>query len=310
MFLGPNRLDLARWIVSDDNPITARVIVNRIWEQIFGLGLVETLEDFGTIGAKPSHPELLDWLALSFRTEMNWSLKKLIKTIVMSDTYRRSSEVDPELMELDPQNKWLARGPRVRLSAEQIRDQALAVSGLLSKKMYGPSVMPPQPEGVWNVIRHVAKWVSSEGEDKYRRALYTFHRKSSPYPTQITFDGTSREFCVSRRIRTNTPLQALVTLNDPVYFEAAVALAKRMNHEQITREKIEEGYRLAAGRKADSLKVNSLIDFYEKTKQAYLVQPQLLDSLRLDYEAPDADFAALVNTANVILNLDDVLVKG
>jgi hypothetical protein len=223
-----NRLGLARWLTSPANPLTARVVVNRFWEQLFGAGLVETVEDFGTQGEKPSHPELLDALAVAFRTEMQWSVKSLLRELVLSAAYRQSSRVSPELLERDPANRLLARGPRFRLSAEQVRDQALAVSGLLSSRMYGPSVMPYQPAGIWMSPYDGRDWQPSAGEDAHRRALYTYWRRSSPYPSAVNLDMPSREFCVSRRIRTNTPLQALGLLNDPVYVEAAEALARRM----------------------------------------------------------------------------------
>ncbi len=202
---------MAKWLVSPENPLTARVAANRFWEQLFGTGIVETLEDFGSQGMKPSHPELLDWLALQLVHEHAWSIKRLLKQMVMSATYRQSSKVTPELKEKDLYNRLLARGPRVRLSAEQVRDQALTVSGLLSRKIGGPSVMPPQPEGVWQIVYSGRQWKTSEGEDAFRRGLYTFWRRSTPYPSMISFDSPVREICVSRRIRTNTPLQALVT---------------------------------------------------------------------------------------------------
>jgi len=228
-----NRLELAEWLTDSENPLTARVVVNRFWEQLFGLGLVETLEDFGSQGSPPVHPELLDWLAVQLAQKHNWSVKSMLKQMVMSATYRQSSKVNPQLLELDPYNKLLARGPRVRLSAEQIRDQALEVSGLLNNRVYGPNVMTSLPEGVWNVIRHVGGgWKTSiQPKDQNRRALYTFWRRVSPYPSMMSFDATSREFCVSRRIRTNTPLQAFVTLNDPVFFVAAQSLATKMHEE-------------------------------------------------------------------------------
>lgn len=224
----PDRLAFAQWLVSEDNPLTARVFVNRVWEQLFGRGIVMTLEDFGTQGFRPTHPDLLDWLAVEFRTTHQWRLKSLLRQIVMSATYQQSAKVRPGDLEHDADNLWLARGPRVRLSAEQIRDQALAVSGLLSRKMYGPSVMPPQPDGVWQVVYSGRRWLESEGEDRYRRALYTYWRRTTPYPSMMAFDSPSREFCMPRRIATNTPLQALVTLNDTVYLEAAAALAEQM----------------------------------------------------------------------------------
>lgn len=306
-----NRLGLAQWLVSEDNPLTARVTVNRFWEQLFGYGLVRTLEDFGTQGDRPSHPELLDWLAVQFMDEYQWRMKRLIKTIVMSATYQQSSRVTPELKEFDPQNKWLARGPRHRLSAEQVRDQALAVSGLLNKEMHGPSVMPYQPEGIWNTIRHVMSWKTSEGDDKYRRGLYTYWRRSSPYPSMITFDSPSRSLCVSRRIRTNTPLQALVTLNDPVYFEAAQALAIRMQQEggEDVAAQLQKGYELALSRPIPEGKLNSLAQYYRETKAAYEEKPE--EAQKVVPQLPDAgpEDAALVMAANVILNLDEFINK-
>ena len=223
----PNRLGLANWLVSDDNPLTARVAVNHYWETIFGRGIVETSEDFGTQGETPSHPDLLDWLVTEFM-QQGWSMKKIIRLIVTSSTYRQSSRVTPELEERDPYNKLLARGPCFRVEAEMVRDIALSASGLLSPKIGGPSVFPYQPEGVWDRPYSDAKWVESKGEDRYRRGIYTDLRRTVPYPSFATFDAPSREFCTVRRVRTNTPLQALTTLNDPAFFEAAQALAKRM----------------------------------------------------------------------------------
>jgi hypothetical protein len=193
--------------------------VNRLWEQLFGIGIVETTEDFGTQGATPSHQKLLDYLAVQVADAHQWSIKAILKEIVMSATYRQSSKFTPDRLEKDPYNRLLSRGPRFRLSAEQIRDQMLAVSGLLDRKVGGESVMPPQPDGIWNVVYSNHKWETMP-EDKYRRGLYTFWRRTTPYPSMVSFDSPSREFCVSRRIRTNTPLQALITLNDPVYLEA------------------------------------------------------------------------------------------
>jgi hypothetical protein len=221
-----NRLGLARWLTDKENPLTARVMVNRLWARLFGTGIVETEEDFGAQGSAPSHPELLDWLATEFmRTD--WNLKATLKTMVMSATYRQSSAASAALLERDPRNRLLARGARFRLDAEVVRDQALAASGLLSKKMYGPPVMPWQPDGIWTVVYNAERWMTSDGEDRYRRGLYTFLRRTSPYPSMITYDAPSGEVCTVRRIRTNTPLQALASLNDPVSMEAAQRLALR-----------------------------------------------------------------------------------
>jgi len=218
-----NRLGLAEWLVNPENPLTARVMVNRFWEQLFGRGIVETVEDFGTQGAKPSNPELLDWLAVHFQEDLQWRVKGLLKTLVMSSAYQQQAHVTEEKLARDPENRLLSRGPR-----EQVRDQALAVSGLLSTKMYGPPVMPPQPDKVWQSVYNSERWETSVGPDKYRRAIYTYWKRTSPYPSMIAFDSPSREFCLSRRIDTTTPLQALVTLNDTVFVEAAGNLARKM----------------------------------------------------------------------------------
>ena len=226
----PNRLGLARWLVDPRNPLTARVAVNRAWEQLFGRGIVETSEDLGTQGTPPSHPELLDWLATEL-VSGGWRTKALHKLIVTSATYRQSSTASPALVERDPYNRLLARGSRVRLEAEMVRDATLAASGLLSRRIGGPSVFPPQPDGIWDIPYSSEKWIASEGEDRYRRGVYVFVRRSATYPSLITFDATSREHTTVRRVRTNTPLQALTTLNDEAFFEAARSLAARLLRE-------------------------------------------------------------------------------
>jgi len=298
-----DRLAFAKWLVSDKNPLTARVIVNRIWAEIFGIGLVETVEDFGTQGALPSHPELLDFLAVKLSTDWNWSLKRLVKEIVTSSTYKQSSNVSESLLEKDPYNRLLARGPRFRLSAEQIRDQALVTSGLFNPKVYGPSVMPYQPEGVWNSIRHVAKWKTSENGDNYRRGLYTFWRRVSPYPSMVTFDTPSREICVSRRIRTNTPLQALVTLNDPVYVEAAQQLTIRLLEEDDLTKRIEEGYRQLLFKAPSDEVVDVLSSLYKDVVDEF-------ESASSDLNAEEIDAQATLAIASALYNLDEVLMKG
>ena len=288
-----DRLGLAKWLVDGNNPLTARVIVNRLWEQIFGNGIVYTLEDFGTQGIKPTHPELLDYLALNFETKHEWSVKSLLKEIVLSQTYQQSSVVSEEMLEKDPYNYLLARGPRHRLTAENIRDQALAVSGLLNPAVYGKSVKPFQPEGVWNVIRHVDHWETAKEGNQHRRGIYTFWRRVSPYPSMMTFDVPSREICVSRRIRTNTPLQALVTMNDPVFVEAAKAFAERMMKEggEKIEEQIKYGYKLAMMREADEERMATLVGLYKS-------------SLEL------GELGSMALVANVILNLDEVIMKS
>jgi Protein of unknown function (DUF1553) len=260
----PNRLGLARWLVSPANPLTARVSVNRAWEQFFGRGLVETSEDFGTQGATPSHPELLDWLATELIAQ-KWSLKAIHRLIVTSATYRQSAAAAPALLERDPANRLLARGPRFRMEAEMLRDAALAVSGLLSPKLGGPSVFPFQPEGIWDNPYSDAKWLTSDGEDRYRRSLYTFIRRTSPYPSLMTFDATSRELCTVRRVRTNTPLQALTMLNDEAFFEAARALAGRIAAEggATPRTRAAFGFRLVTSRTPTAAEADRIVASYE-----------------------------------------------
>lgn len=315
-----NRLGLAKWLVSAQNPLTARTAVNRLWEQLFGMGLVETLEDFGTQGLSPTHPELLDFLALRFMNEYRWSTKRLLKDIVMSATYQQSSKASAALLEKDPSNRLLARGPRTRLSAEQIRDQALAVSGLLSPKMYGKSVMPFQPEGVWQTPYNGRNWEQQYNEDGYRRALYTYWKRTSPYPSMLMFDGVSREVCLARRIRSNTPLQALITLNDPAFVEAAKHLAIRMEQETAKpnpTEQISLGYRLAMAHDASAAKMAILKRLYDSSLLRFTQNPtEAMDLLSL---CPDDDKrywppnvparAALLTVANTILNLDEFITK-
>lgn len=304
-----NRLGFAQWLTSADNPLTARTIVNRIWEQIFGTGIVSTLEDFGSQGETPSHPELLDWLAIEMMNEYDWSMKKLMKKIVMSATYQQDSHVTPEHLEKDPYNRFLTRGPRVRLSAEQVRDQALAVSGLLSKKMYGKSVMPYQPEGIWNSVWSGEYWKKSEGEDQHRRGVYTFHKRTSPYPSMMMFDGSSREVCLSRRIRTNTPLQALVTLNDSVFFEAATHLAKRMSaNEKQVNDQISKGYKTLMLREISKEKLTVLRDFYDEALAAYQMDKKAAEELTKD-KTTTPHRAAMILVANAMLNLDEAIMK-
>ncbi|MCU0470097.1 MAG: DUF1553 domain-containing protein [Arcicella sp.] len=311
-----NRLGLATWIGSENNPLTARVAVNRFWEQIFGIGLVETIEDFGTQGFTPSNPELLDYLSIKFMKEYNWQPKQLLKEIVMSATYQQDSKVTPEMLEKDPANRFFARGPRVRLSAEQVRDQALLVSGLLSYKMYGKSVMPYQPDGIWRIPYSGMTWKLSEGDDQYRRALYTYWRRSSPYPSMMTFDGTSREICLARRLRTNTPLQALTTLNDPVYLECAKNLAKRMDKQNVSDdEQIRKAYQWAMSKDISQDKWLILKDLYRKSLKTFQTKPN--DAMKLLGYCPDdnvlpkniPDLAAKMMVATAILNLDEFIMK-
>jgi hypothetical protein len=307
--LPKNRLGLAKWMVSREHPLTARVAVNRFWEQLFGTGIVETVEDMGTQGIAPTHRELLDYLAVEFMDTDHWSVKKLLKKIVMSATYRQRSEVSPELVAKDPFNKWLARGPRVRLSAEAVHDQALAVSGLLSQKMYGPSVMPVQPDGIWQSPYDGESWKQSTGEDLHRRALYTYWKRTAPYPSMVTFDSPSREFCQLRRLRTNTPLQALVTLNDPVYVEAAQQLADYMQkHGQSPETQIQAGFRRLMLRDLPPKKLSILTRLYRSAEAHYRQKPDEAKKLMARADA-SPEQAALAVTANTMLNLDEVVTK-
>ncbi|HEU0007842.1 MAG TPA: PSD1 and planctomycete cytochrome C domain-containing protein, partial [Terriglobia bacterium] len=262
-----DRLSLARWLVSEHNPLAARVTVNRIWEQFFGRGLVATSEDFGTQGEPPSHPELLDWLATELVAKQ-WDVKTMQRLIVTSATYRQSSSMTPELNQRDPNNRLLARGPRFRLEAEAIRDVALKASGLLSGKIGGPSAFPPQPEGIWTQHYSQEKWTPSQGEDRYRRGIYTFWRRTSPYPSFFTFDAPSRESCTARRPRTNTPLQALTTLNDPTFFEAAQHLALRIVKEGAPdpKARMVRGFRLCLARQPKPAELKQLLSYW--TRQA------------------------------------------
>jgi hypothetical protein len=313
-----DRLGLARWLVDPRNPLTARVAVNRLWAQVFGLGLVETEEDFGTQGEPPSHPELLDWLAIEY-ARCGWDTKALLRLIVTSSTYRQSSRVTPELLAKDPRNRLLARSPRYRLEAESIRDQALALSGLLSRKLGGPSVFPPQPDGLWQAAFNGQRtWTTSAGRDRHRRGLYTFWRRTVPYPSMAAFDAPSREICSVRRTRTNTPLQAFVTLNDPVYVEAAQAMARRIVREGGTsvEDRVRYALKLALGRPPQSEQVARLAELYESELGRYRNDARAALALATEPLGPlpegmdPAELAAWTTVANVLLNLDAVLTRG
>ncbi|MFD0798661.1 PSD1 and planctomycete cytochrome C domain-containing protein [Maribacter chungangensis] len=304
-----DRLGLSQWIVSKENPLTARTLVNRVWHQIYGRGLVATIEDMGSQSDAPSHPYLLDWLALRFMNEHNWSIKALVKEIVLSGTYRQKSESTPEMYQLDPENELYARGPRMRLGAEQIRDQALAVAGLLSDKMYGPGVMPPQPDGVWQTVYNGANWIESKGEDRYRRGIYTYLKRTSPYPSFLTFDAGSREVCMVRRTVTNTPLQALVTLNDPVYLEASYHLAKNNRVTDNLEQSISQSYERATYKKITPNRLEALTELYENAITEFKENGEASELFLHFEEQPTAELAALTMVANAILNLDEFLTK-
>lgn len=305
-----DRRGLARWIVDPANPLTARVTVNRIWEQLFGRGIVETTEDFGQQGESPSHPELLDWLAAEF-VARGWSLKSLLRSIVTSATYRQDSSLPP-WADQDPYNLLLGRGPALRLPAEAVRDSALAIAGLLSDRKFGPSVMPPQPEGIWRVVYSGDRWQTSAGEDAYRRGLYTFWRRTSPYPSMVTFDAPSREFCVVRRSRSNTPLQALVTLNDPAFVACARAFARRVIEEAPGDDgaRIEHAFRLATARRPAPDERARLARLLAEERAHFASARDDAEQLVATPAGDDApELAAWTMLAHVLLNLDEVLVK-
>jgi hypothetical protein len=312
------RLELAKWLVSRTNPLTARVTVNRQWHAFFGRGIVRTLDDFGYQGEAPTHPELLDWLAVEFmepslanpdhKSGGAWSIKRLHRLIVTSATYKQSSHVTPELLARDPDNKLLARGPRVRLEAEQIRDSALRAAGVLSAKMYGPSVFPPQPPGV-DASYSGGAWPTSTGEDRYRRGLYTFSKRTSPYAMFGTFDAPSGEACVARREVSNTALQALTMLNDAVLLEAAQAVAKRVAaHEGKTADRVEYLFRLCLVRPPTADEVVSVSKFYEAQKERFARDAKAAAAVG---GAGDnaAERAAWTAAARAILNLDEFVTR-
>lgn len=312
-----DRLTLARWLVDDRHPLTARVAVNRLWEELFGIGIVETSEDFGTQGDLPSHPELLDWLATEYQST-GWDTKAMIRLLVTSAAYRQSSAVSDDLAKRDPNNRLLARGPRVRLLAEMVRDQALAISGLLSRKMAGPPVQPPRPNfALVAAFGSSTDWTPSPGEDRLRRGLYTRIRRNAPYPSFTTFDAPERTFCNVRRLRTNTPLQALVTLNDPVFFEAAQALARRIVREggETTRDRVNFAFRLCLTRSPTPREAERLEQLFESARERFAKQPDHAESIATKPLGPipagmnAADVAAWTIVGNALLNLDETIAK-
>ena len=315
--LPSNRLGLAKWLIDPKNPLTARVAVNRYWQMYFGVGLVETPEDFGSQGALPSHPELLDWLASEFR-ESGWDIKAMQKRIVMSSTYRQSSRISKEALERDPKNLLLARGSRFRLNGQALRDQALAVSGLMAPKIGGPPVMPYQPEGLWEEVNAKKyKYIVGSGDDLYRRSIYTFWRRTVPPPSMMNFDNASREICSVIYNSTNTPLQALNLLNDPQFFEAARGLAQRMILEggSSLGDRIEYGHRLALSHSPSKDVLSILESSYAKHFQFYRSSPERTKSLisvgasQPDRSVDPTQLAAMTMIANTLLNLDETVTK-
>ncbi|MSU49781.1 MAG: DUF1553 domain-containing protein [Opitutus sp.] len=317
-----NRLGFARWLTHADHPLTARVVVNRFWAQLFGTGLVKTLEDFGSQGEWPSHPELLDWLARDF-VDGGWNVKTFFKSLVLSATYRQSSAVTPVLVARDPENRLLARGPRLRLPAELIRDQALAVSGLLTPRIGGPSVYPYQPEKLYEGLVVGATypgtvWGKGEESDLYRRSLYTFWKRTVPHPAMTTFDAPDREFCTVRRSRTNTPLQALTLWNEPGYLEAARRLATRMLRDVTgdTDVQIAFAFRAATGRRPQASEIAVLRRTWETLRADFAAHPADAEALLkigtspIDPSIPPAELAAATSVASMILTLDETITKN
>jgi hypothetical protein len=303
---GPlSRLDMARWLVGDQNPLAARVLANRLWAEMFGRGIVETLEDFGTSGVRPTHPELLDHLALRLRGEWRWSVKRFLRELALSSTYAQSARVTPTLAALDPGNRLYARGPRARLTAEMVRDQALALSGALSSKAFGPPVYPPQPEGVWSTVYSGEKWNTSQDADRFRRAVYTYQKRTSGYPVFLAFDAPTRDACTARRLPSNTPLQALTVLNDPAFLEMAQSFANRMEAAGET-PAAQIGYacRQLVLEPPSRAMVESLLNLYRGALQDFAGDPASADKL-----APTPERAALVLVANTLLNLDRALTR-
>ncbi len=318
-----NRLGLAQWLVSPAHPLTSRVIVNRYWQMYFGIGLVKSAEDFGSQGEWPSHPELLDWLATEFQ-RTGWDIKQMQKLIVMSATYQQSSATTPELLAKDPENRLLAHGPRFRLAAEFIRDQALAISGLLNREIGGKSVSPYQPAGLWEELASredgknwsAQSYTQSHGPDLYRRTMYTFWKRTSPPPTLATFDAPDRESCTVRRARTDTPLQALVLLNDPTYIEASRKLGERlMTEAKSDADRIAMAFRLAIARDPKALEKKVLLKLYDRQLAAYHADPASALKLLAVGESPrnehlePAKLAAWTMVASTVLNLDETITK-
>jgi hypothetical protein len=313
----PTRLDLAKWLVRPDNPLVARVAVNRWWAELFGHGLVTTVEDFGIKGQPPTHPALLDWLATEY-VEHGWSLKHLLRTIVLSSTYQQSSHVTPQLLQEDDQNLLYARGPRFRLDAEGVRDNALAIAGLLSLEQGGAPIKPFQPDGLWDKVGgQKYDYVVSPGEQKYRRGLYVVLKRGAPYPSFINFDANARFTCRVKRTRSNTPLQALTLLNDPVYVEAAQGLARRMIVERPNADvqaRITHAFRLTVARTPKAEEVAVLAKLFDAQLAAAKKDPaaarESLGKFALPSGTTVEAFAAWYAVATALLNLDETISKG
>ncbi|HVC98907.1 MAG TPA: DUF1553 domain-containing protein, partial [Pirellulales bacterium] len=312
--LEPTRLDLAHWLVAANNPLTPRVTVNRLWQEYFGQGIVDTENDFGTQGSPPTHPELLDWLAGQL-IERGWSLKSMHKLIVTSATYRQSSAYRADVAERDANNKLLARMSRLRLDAEVIRDTALAVAGLLTGEIGGPGVYPPQPQGIYRFTQQVKYWNETTGPDRYRRGMYTYFWRSSPYPFLMTFDTPDANTTCTRRVRSNTPLQALTLANDRVFVEAAQALASRVLREAPSvadAERVHYAFRLCFAREPSAKEASRMGQLLELQRRAFNAAGADAASVApadRPTETAPAESAAWTALARVLLNLDEFVTR-
>lgn len=315
-----NRLGLAQWLLDSQNPLTSRVTVNRYWDYIFGRGIVKTVEDFGNQGTLPSHPQLLDWLASTFM-ENGWDTKAMIKLMVMSSTYQQRSATSKQKRKIDSENIYLARGTRYRMPGDMIRDQALAASGLLNRKVGGPGVRPYQPDNLWSEVTAVgggplAKYVLDVTKDLYRRSLYTFWKRTVPPPSMLTFDAATRDRCTISTQSTNTPLQALVLLNDPQYMEAARVMAQNiMAYNQTPEANISVAFRKLTGRKPKENEIDILKEEYDKSLESFKENPELVNELLnvgdyfIDEDLDQQMLAAHTVTFSTILNLDETISK-
>jgi hypothetical protein len=310
-------MDLARWLVDRENPLTPRVTMNRVWMRYFGRGIVETDEDFGAQGSPPTHPELLDWLGREFMRS-GWSMKAMHRLIVASATYRQSSKARPDLAEKDPRNLLLARQDRIRFDAEVVRDAALCASGLLNRNVGGPSVKPPQPEGVYAFTQTTKKWTADTGPNRYRRALYTMYYRSAPYPLFTTFDAPDFQTVCTRRNRSNTPLQSLTLANDPAFFEIAQAFASRLATEvpagpEATTERIRRGTLLALSREPTATELKTLAEFTQSQIKSFEADPAAAQSIAPKQATaaglPVGEAAALVSLARVLINTDNFITR-
>ncbi len=314
-----NRLGLAKWLTSKENPLTARVFVNRIWQEFFGRGIVKTSGDFGMQGELPTHPELLDWLALDFM-DHDWDIKRLVKEIVMSNTYRQSAEASQKKLSKDPENIYLSRAPRMRLSSELIKDHVLASSGLLIEEIGGPSVKPYQPKGIWESSTSgrgvLARYVQDHDESLYRRGMYNFIKRTVPPPNMLMFDASNRDQCEVKRMRTNTPLQALVMLNDPMVLEASRVLAERLMREQTSwEEKIRKAFQKIICRKPTDKEMTVLKKYYKEEQQRFSADDKLAKSFieagEYKHEAIQdvVSLAATMQVVHTLYNMDEAITK-